>query len=181
MSKIGKKIIIIPAGISVEIDSSVINIKGASGGTSVKVLEGVHPVLNGSELSFETTRNSKQVRSNWGTMRAITANAIEGLVKNFEKTLILEGVGFRVAKEGEGLILNIGFSHQVPFNAVQGISFEVDKNSRLKISGSDKALVGKVAAEIRSMKKAEPYKGKGFRYSDEVVRRKAGKKSGSTS
>jgi large subunit ribosomal protein L6 len=181
MSKIGKKIIIIPAGISVDIDTSVINIKGASGEASVKVLEGVKPVLNGSELSFETTRNAKQVRSNWGTMRALTSNAIDGLIKKFEKTLILEGVGFRITKEGEGLILNIGFSHQVSYNAVPGITFEVEKNSRLKITGSDKAVVGKIAAEIRAMKKAEPYKGKGFRYSDEVVRRKAGKKSGSAS
>ncbi len=177
MSKVGKKQIHIPDGISVDIKEQEIVIHGKAGTTTVKMLEGIRAELKDKELSFEALRNSKQVRSNWGTLRALVANAIQGFVGGFEKTLILEGVGYRVMKEGEGLGLSLGFSHPVKYPAVPGIVFEVEKNSILKIKGFDKGLVGKVAADIRAMKKVEPYKGKGFRYSDEVVRRKAGKKS----
>lgn len=177
MSKVGKKQINIPEGISVQIDEREITIKGKNGEIKMAILEGVNAKLEGNELTFSILRNSKQVRSNWGTMRSLVANAVKGLVEGFEKTLILEGVGFRVIKEGEGLGLMLGFSHPTKYSEVNGITFEVEKNSILKIKGYDKALVGKVAAEIRAMKKVEPYKGKGFRYSNEVVKRKAGKKS----
>ncbi|KKU15874.1 MAG: 50S ribosomal protein L6 [Candidatus Jorgensenbacteria bacterium GW2011_GWA2_45_9] len=177
MSKIGKQIIEIPNGITASVTDFDIVLKSAAGEAKVKILDGVRPVLSGSSLSFETFRNSQQARSNWGTLKALTANAVIGLTKGFEKTLILEGVGFRIMEDGDGLTLHIGFSHPVLYPKTPGISFEIEKNSILKIKGTDKALVGKVAAEIRAMKKAEPYKGKGFRYSDEVVRRKAGKKS----
>lgn len=176
MSKIGKKPITIPEGITVTTDERVIVVKGPKGEMQIPVLAGVKVNVTDAEVTFEISRNSKQVRSNWGTLRSLVANAVEGLTKGFEKTLLLEGVGFKIAKEGEGLVLSLGFSHPVNYPAVPGIAFEVEKNS-LKISGSDKELVGKVAAEIRGFKKVEPYKGKGFRYSDEVVRRKAGKKS----
>jgi large subunit ribosomal protein L6 len=179
MSKIGKKIIIIPEGVTVNIGKTEITIQKGSETMTVPVLSGVKPVREESELRFELLRNSKQARSNWGTQRALTANAVTGLMEGFEKILILEGVGYRVTKEGEGLTLNLGFSHPVSYTAVPGISFEVEKNT-LKIRGRDKALVGKVAAEIRDMRPVEPYKGKGFRYHDEIVRRKAGKKAVST-
>jgi large subunit ribosomal protein L6 len=124
-----------------------------------------------------TATETKQVRSNWGTLRSLIQNAIDGLVKGYEKTLLLEGVGYKMAKEGNNLSLNLGFSHPVKFAAPEHIVFEVEKNTTLKIKGFDKALVGQVAAEIRGLKKPEPYKGKGFRYSDEIIKRKAGKKA----
>lgn len=181
MSKIGKKLIEIPKEITIQISDADIVVKSAKGSLSIPVLYGVKPKLEGAELSFEVLNNTKQARSNWGTLRSLVNNAVQGLVKDYEKTLILEGVGYRVTKEGDNLTLNLGFSHPVRYEAVPGVVFEVEKNSVLKIRGADKMIVGKVAAEIRALKKPEPYKGKGFHYSDEVIRRKAGKKSGTSS
>lgn len=181
MSKIGKKIIEVPKEITIQISDADIVVKSAKGSLSIPILYGVKPKLEGTELSFEVLNNTKQARSNWGTLRSLVNNAVQGLVKDYEKTLILEGVGYRVTKEGDNLTLNLGFSHPVRYAAVPGVVFEVEKNSILKIRGADKMIVGKVAAEIRALKKPEPYKGKGFHYSDEVIRRKAGKKSGTSS
>lgn len=177
MSKIGKLPIALPEGFTAEISARVVTIKNKSGVLQIHIPKGAKVSLDGSELKAEAVGSSKQARSSWGTLRALMQNAVEGLTKGFEKTLILEGVGFRITKEGEDLNLNLGFSHPVKYKKVDGISFEVEKNTILKIKGADKGLVGQVAAEIRSLKKPEPYKGKGFHYSDEVVRRKAGKKA----
>jgi len=156
-------------------------IKNQKGELNIPLLSGVEAALENGELKFTVKNGSKQTRSNWGTERALAQNAVLGLTKEFEKTLVLEGVGYRATKDGEGLTLNLGFSHPIKFAAPKGITFEVDKNSVMKIKGVDKALVGQVAAEIRAMKKPEPYKGKGFHYSSEVVRRKAGKKAATAS
>lgn len=177
MSKIGKKIIMIPDGVFVEVKNGELNIKYGDEAVVVPVFYGVEPVLEGGNMRFELRNNTKQGKSNWGTMRSIVANAITGLVKGFEKTLVIEGVGFRIAKDGDGLVLSLGLSHPVKYPAIKGIEFEVEKNTVLKIRGKDKALVGQITAEIRSLKKPEPYKGKGFRYIDEKIRRKASKKS----
>ncbi len=181
MSKIGKLPITIPDGITVRIDEGTLFIKGQKEEVSLPVLQGVGASLKDKTLVIALQSTSKQARSNWGTMRALAANAIQGFVKEFEKNLILEGVGYRITKEGEGLTMNLGFSHPVKYNAPKGITLEVEKNSRLKIRGADKALVGQVAAHIRSLKKPEPYKGKGFRYENEILRRKVGKKAGTGS
>ncbi len=134
-------------------------------------------ILENGELRFELLEKTKQAVSNWGTIRSLVWNAIQGLTNNFEKSLILEGVGYRINKEGEDLVFNLGFSHPVRYKKPAGVSFELEKNSILKIKGVDKALVNQIAADIRSLKKPEPYKGKGFHYSGEVVRRKASKKT----
>ncbi len=178
MSKIGKQPVPIPSGITVTMDALRITVRGARGELSVPMLQGIKVVLENDALVFSLVGTGKQARSNWGTMRALTASAVEGLTKGFEKTLIVEGVGYRVAKDGENLTMNLGFSHPVRYEAPAGIVFEVEKNSIVKIKGFDKALVGQVAAEIRELKKPEPYKGKGFHYRDEVIKRKAGKKAG---
>ncbi len=180
MSKIGKMPITVPEGITVTIDGGLIQVKGAKGELTIPLLQGIKASINDSTLLFEPQSASKQARSNWGTQRALVQNAVQGLTKGFEKGLILEGVGFRITKEGEGLTLNLGFSHQVKYEPPKGITFEVEKNSRLKIRGIDKALVGQVAAQVRSLKKPEPYKGKGFRYDNEILRRKVGKKAGTS-
>ncbi|MEK7086725.1 MAG: 50S ribosomal protein L6 [Patescibacteria group bacterium] len=177
MSKIGKQPIKIPEGIEIRIEEEAIKIRGGKGEISVAALRGVKAILADSEIKFVLTNETKQSRNNWGTIRSLVMNAVRGLTEGFEKVLILEGVGYKITKDGNNLVLNLGFSHPVKFEAPPGVSLEVEKNSILKIKGIDKSLVGKVAAEIRSLKKPEPYKGKGFRYSDEVIRRKAGKKA----
>ncbi len=176
MSKIGKKLIKLPPNISVEVGDGKIKVKGEKGQIEIPLLEGVKPSLENNEVKFELTQDSKQARSNWGTERSLVFNAVFGLSQGFEKTLILEGIGYRINKEGEDLILNLGFSHPVRYKKPEGISFEIEKNSILKVKGTDKAQVSQIAADIRSLKKPEPYKGKGFRYSDEIIRRKASKK-----
>ncbi|MFA5870982.1 MAG: 50S ribosomal protein L6 [Candidatus Paceibacterota bacterium] len=179
MSKIGKKPIEIPAGITVAIEKNVIVISNGKQTLSVNIPNGVDLKIEGNIATFSIVKNSKQERSNWGTVRALMQNAIDGLAKGYEKTLILEGVGYKMAKDGNDLNLNLGFSHPVKYKTPEHIVFEVEKNTTLKIKGFDKALVGQVAAEIRAMKKPEPYKGKGFHYFGEVVKRKAGKKAAS--
>lgn len=153
--------------------------KNQKGEFKIALPAGVRAALDTDkkELLFTLQGSGKQARSNWGTIRALAANAIAGLTKGFQKTLILEGVGFRINKEGDNLNLSLGFSHPIQYKARPGIIFEVEKNTILKIKGIDKELVGQVTAEIRSLKKPEPYKGKGFRYENEVIRRKAGKKA----
>ena len=189
MSKIGKQPIKIPEGVEVKIGKDSIEISGKSGlKLNVAALSGVRPIEKEGEICFELIGQNKQSRSNWGTLRSLVKNAIEasvastspidGVVQGFEKTLLLVGVGYKIKEEGENLVLSLGFSHPVYYNKPEGINFEVSgKGNVLKIKGIDKALVGQVAAEIRGLKKVEPYKGKGFRYKDEVVRRKAGKKA----
>lgn len=178
MSKIGKKIITIPQGITVTKEEHELVFKGTKGEIRVPLLHGIDHVLTEKELSFSLNEQSKISRSNWGTIAALSLNAVEGLINGFSKKLILEGVGYRVTKDGEGLSFALGFSHPVVYLPTPGITFEVEKNSILIVRGVDKIRVGQVAAEIRAMKKPEPYKGKGFHYEGEVVRRKAGKKGG---
>lgn len=176
MSKIGKKPITIPDGVTVNILDGLIEIKGKNANLSVKALPGVTASIKDKELSFSAKANDKQTLSNWGTMRALVANAIAGVVSDFSKELTVEGVGFRVEVKGNDLVLNIGFSHPVNFPIPEHIKIKTEKNT-IKISGPIKQLVGKVAAEIRALKEVEPYLGKGIKYKDEIVRRKAGKKA----
>ena len=181
MSKIGKQPILIPAGVNVTVTDVAVEVKGAKGTLTVPLLSGVQVAQENNVLTVTVKGTGKQSRANWGTLRALIANAVKGQTQEFSKTLLLEGVGYRVTKEGEGLSMTLGFSHPVKYAARPGITFEVEKNGSLTIKGADKAIVGQVAAEIRALKKPEPYKGKGFRYSDEVVRRKAGKKAATAS
>ena len=181
MSKIGKKPIIVPENVAIGVNEKMINVKGPLGEINVPILDYISVIKDGSSLSFAITNERKQARSNWGTIRSLVMNAVLGVSVGFFKKLILEGVGFRVVKEGNDLNLSLGFSHPVKFIAPSGIVFEVEKNSILTIKGIDKSLVGEIAAKIRALKKPEPYKGKGFRYEKEVIRRKAGKKAASSS
>ncbi len=182
MSRIGKQVIKIPEGIDIEITEDAILVKSPKNEIRVLRLRGVASRLDveKKELYFTLKGTGKQAKSNWGTQRSLTQGAIEGLTQGFEKTLLLEGVGYRITKEGEDLVMNLGFSHPVRYGGKPGIAFEVEKSSILKVKGISKELVGRVAAEIRSLKKPEPYKGKGFRYKGEVIRRKAGKKAATT-
>lgn len=179
MSKIGKQPVKIPQGITIKVEEGFIKISNDKNqDLCYKLLEGVKPILKEGEITFELEKKDKQSRSNWGTIRSLVNNAVEGLTKGFEKKLILEGVGYRMRKEGRKLVLSLGYSHPVEYEEPEGITFEVEERANtLTVKGFDKALVGRVAAEIRSLRKVEPYKGKGFRYENEVVRRKTGKRA----
>ncbi|MFH1632320.1 MAG: 50S ribosomal protein L6 [bacterium] len=177
MSRIGKKLIAIPSGVTVEIKDQNVNVKGPKGELNLVLHSCAHAEVkkgdDGDSLSI-TVDNAKEDAAMWGTMRALVANMIHGVTEGWSKSLELNGVGFKMALEGNKLVLKLGFSHEIKFKIPEGISASIDGNV-LTVSGADAAQVGQVAAEIRGFKKPEPYKGKGFRYTDEVVRRKVGK------
>ncbi|MBI2591623.1 MAG: 50S ribosomal protein L6 [Candidatus Brennerbacteria bacterium] len=175
MSKIGKKPIIIPSDIKVAVADDSINFENSKGKLSVKVLSGVSVEMRENQLNFSIKGLSKQSKSNWGTLRSLAQNAVLGLSNGFSKTLEIHGIGFRAVQEGDSISLNIGYSHPVKFTPPAGVKVIVEKNI-ITVSGTDKILVGQAAAEIRALKKPEPYKGKGIRYKGEAVRHKQGKK-----
>ena len=176
MSRLGKKPIEILEGVEVKLTDGVLNFKGPKGELSLKVLPFIKADLKDGKITFEPTDGGLQGRANWGTMADLANNAVRGVKEGFSKSLQLQGVGYRVSLEGKDLVLNVGFSHSVKFKVPEGVIVSVYKNT-IKIEGIDRQSVGEAAAKIRKIKKPEPYKGKGIRYSDEVVRRKAGKKA----
>jgi large subunit ribosomal protein L6 len=181
MSKIGKKPVLIPAGVEVNLNDDKVEVKGKGGVVNLPFLSYLKGNFTkkeneGSELVFSITNNSKQARANWGTMASLVRGAVEGVTNGFSKNLEIEGIGFKASMSGSKLILNVGFTHPIELESPSGIKIAVEKNI-IKVSGIDKALVGQVAANIRKVKKPEPYQGKGIRYQGEVVRRKAGKKA----
>jgi large subunit ribosomal protein L6 len=179
MSKVGKKPIAIPDGVTVQFEGRILLVTGPKGKLEVPKLENVEVTQSGSEIVLQPASDSQQTTMNWGTMRSLLANAVDGVTKGYAKTLEIEGVGFKASMEGnDKLVLKVGFSHLVNFPVPQGITIAVEKN-KIMVSGFDKHLVGQVAADIRKIKKPEPYLGKGIRYQGEVIRRKAGKKAGS--
>lgn len=181
MSKIGKKIIVIPKGVEVRVEENSLYVQGPKGSLSFSIHPSVRVIFEGEQLRCEpkAKKLAKFDRAIWGTMASLAENAVEGVTKGFEKTLDVVGVGYRAAMEGNTLTLAIGFSHPVKFTIPENTRVQVEKNT-IVVSGVDKELVGRVAAKIRSFKKPEPYKGKGIKYRDEVIRRKAGKKVASS-
>ncbi len=175
MSKIGKKPITIPEKVEVQVDGKQLEIKGEKGALRFVLPPFVRAEKKDATLTFTPENNSKQAQASWGTARALAQNAIDGVTKEFEKTLELEGVGYRVLMEGATLVLHLGFSHPIKVSPPEGIKISVLKNT-MTVSGINKDLVGRTAAQIRAFRKVEPYKGKGIRYKGEIVRRKAGKK-----
>ena len=182
MSRIGNKPIIIPAGVSVTIAGQNLAAEGPKG----KLEMAVHPLVSiiqeEGKLVVKRADETKLAKSVHGMTRSRAQAVVDGVDKGFSKKLELVGTGYRVVKQGQGLTLSLGFSHPVAVRAVAGISFEVEGNSIINIAGVDKQLVGQAAANIRRLRPPEPYKGKGIKYSDEVVRRKPGKqaKAGAT-
>lgn len=176
MSKIGKQPVFIPEGVTVETKDGVLEVKGKNGTLTVNLIAGIKIEIKDSEIVFMPEKNTKQTVSNWGTIRALIANAVKGVNEDFLKELVIEGVGFRAEVQGANLVLNVGFSHKVNFAIPDGVKITVEKNL-IKVSGNSKQIVGEVAAKIRSIKKPEPYKGKGIMYKGEIIRRKAGKKA----
>ena len=173
MSRIGSQPVEIPDNVTVNIDGKSVHVKGPKGEMDLVLREEVSAEVKEDQVIVKTLEKEKPAY--WGLTRALIANAVTGVTEGFFKELELVGVGYRVTKQGKNLSLTLGFSHPVKFEAPEGIEFEVPDNKHIKVTGVDKQLVGLVAASIRKLRKPEPYKGKGIKYADEVVRRKPGK------
>lgn len=176
MSRIGKKGVVIPTGTTVTQNGATITVKGALGELSREFAGPVEIKVEGTSVVFSPKNSSKEAKALWGTYASHISNMVAGVNKAFEKKLIIEGVGYKVEQQGTNLIFSLGFSHKVPMAVPADVKAVVEKNS-ITLSSINKESLGRFAAEIRAKKKPEPYKGKGIRYSTEVVRRKQGKKS----
>ncbi|MCZ0703461.1 large subunit ribosomal protein L6 [Natronobacillus azotifigens] len=175
MSRIGLKIIEIPEGVEVKNDNNKVTVKGPKGELTRQLHEDMTINIDGNELTVARPTDSKTHRALHGTTRSLVANMVEGVHKGFEKALEIQGVGYRAQKQGNKLVVNAGYSHPVEIDTPAGIEIEVPANTKVVVKGIDKELVGAVAANIRAIRKPEPYKGKGIRYEGEYVRRKEGK------
>ena len=177
MSRIGRKPIVIPAGVTVTVDEAAhtVAVKGPKGSLN----SNYHPLMTvkveGNEVLVTRPNDEPKARSLHGLTRTLLHNMVVGVTDGFKKELEVNGVGYRVAKEGKNLVMNLGFSHQVIVSEIEGITIDVPAPNKIVISGCDKQAVGQFAAEVRSIRPPEPYKGKGIKYTDEVIRRKEGK------
>jgi large subunit ribosomal protein L6 len=176
MSRIGKAPIPVPTGVKVQVEEgNRVTVTGPKGTLTRSFHQDMQLALEDGKLLVSRPSDSKQHKSLHGLTRTLVANMVTGVTQGFKKDLEINGVGYRVAKVGENLIFQVGYSHPVQFNPPQGIQFAVDGTTKLSVSGIDNYLVGQVAAQIRGIRKPEPYKGKGIKYATEVVRRKPGK------
>lgn len=176
MSRIGKQPIIIPKEAAVKVENGKISVKGPKGELSYKTRPEIKAEIKDGSIIVSPISETKKTSAFWGLTRALINNMVNGVTQGYEKRLEIEGIGFKALLDGKDLVLSLGFTHPVSVKAPDGVQFKVEKNV-IVISGFDKDLVGRTAARIRSLKKPEPYKGKGIRYQGEVVRRKAGKKA----
>ena len=176
MSRIGKKPVAIPAGVTAKLDGQLIAVKGAKGELNFTVPDEVAVTLEGNVVHVTPHHQDKRSRAMWGTARARVQNLVVGVTQGFEKKLEINGVGYKAAVAGKNLQLSLGYSHDVVFPIPEGITITVPKPTEITIVGNDSQRVGQVAAEIRSYRPPEPYKGKGVKYADEFIFRKEGKK-----
>ena len=175
MSRIGRKEITVPAGVNVTLDGHTLTVKGPKGTLTREFNRNMIITVDAGVIKVERPNDDKMNRSLHGLTRTLIANMIEGVEKGYSKELEVNGVGYRVAKQGKDLVLNIGFSHQVVMPEPEGITVETPTPNKIVISGPDKQKVGQFAAEVREKRPPEPYKGKGIKYADEHIRRKEGK------
>lgn len=175
MSRIGKQPIPVPTGVSVTIDGSQVTVKGPKGTLTHTVVEPIIVSLDDGVLTVIRPDNERDSRARHGLTRSLVNNMVVGVTDGYAKTLEIVGVGYRVAAKGKDLEFALGFSHPVPVTAPEGITFVVESPTKFRVEGIDKQLVGEVAANIRKLRKPDPYKGKGVRYAGEVVRLKVGK------
>jgi large subunit ribosomal protein L6 len=176
MSRIGKKPVAIPTGVSATIEGGQLSVKGPKGTMVLPLRDEISYTLEDDGISVQPANATKQARAFWGMQRTLVQNLITGVTEGFTKTLLITGVGYRAAAQGKNLKLQLGYSHDVDFAIPEGIEIKTPDNTTIHITGNDKQQVGQVAAEIRRWRKPEPYKGKGIKYAGEFIFRKEGKK-----
>jgi large subunit ribosomal protein L6 len=176
MSRIGKKAVAVPSGVTVTIEGQTVTVKGPKGQLAWTVAEEIEVRQENGELTLAKREETTRAQAMWGLSRTLVANMVQGVTQGYEQVLELVGVGYRAAMKGSALSMQLGFSHDVDIKAPEGVAFAVPKQTEVRISGIDKQLVGETAARIRRIRPPEPYKGKGVRYQGEQVRRKEGKK-----
>ena len=176
MSRVGKYPVEIPAGVQVAINANVLSAKGKLGELKMALTDNVETTIEGNKVKVAPKGPTTQARMMWGTTRANIANLLKGVSTGYTKTMEITGTGYRAAVNGPNLVINLGFSHDVVYPVPQGITITTPKPTTIAVAGMDKRQVGQVAAEIRGWRPPEPYKGKGVRYDNEVIRRKEGKK-----
>lgn len=177
MSRIGNRKIVVPAGVTITNENNVVTVKGPKGELSLELVKGIEVNLEENTLTVTRPNDEKATKAMHGTTNANIQNMINGVTNGFQKGLEIIGVGYRFNVKGNTLVINAGYSHPVELSVPAGLKVEQVSNTEITVSGIDKVLVGKFAAEIRSVREPEPYKGKGIRYKDEYVRRKEGKKA----
>ena len=176
MSRIGKRPVAVPAGITANVAGQTVKVKGPKGTLEVVLHDDVSVALDGGRIKIDPRNETKRARAQWGTSRTLIANLIAGVTKGFEQRLEINGVGYRAAVQGKNLQLALGYSHDVAYPIPEGITIATPKPVEIVISGIDRQKVGQVAAEIREFRPPEPYKGKGVKYANERIFRKLGKK-----
>jgi len=176
MSRVGKKPVAIPSGVTAVVEGQTVKVKGPKGALSVVLHGDITAKVDKGEVQVDPRAETKRARAMWGTYRALIANVMEGVTKGFERRLEITGVGYRAAVQGKNLQLQLGYSHDIVYPIPEGITIAVPKPTEIIVTGVDGQKVGHVAAEIRAFRKPEPYKGKGVKYAGEYVFRKEGKK-----
>ncbi|MDI3336354.1 50S ribosomal protein L6 [Defluviimonas aestuarii] len=176
MSRIGKKPVEVPSGVTATISGQKVEMKGPKGTLSFTATDDVTITLEGNEISVKPRGTSKRARQQWGMSRSMVANLVQGVTTGFKKELEINGVGYRAQMQGNVLKLSLGYSHEVNFEVPQGVTVTTPKQTEIIVEGTDPQLVGQVAANIREWRRPEPYKGKGIKYKDEYIFRKEGKK-----
>ncbi|MES2989360.1 MAG: 50S ribosomal protein L6 [Pseudomonadota bacterium] len=176
MSRIGKKPVSVPAGVTASIEGKTLSVKGPKGTLTLAMRDEINYALEDGSISVQPANETKQARAFWGMQRTLVQNLITGVTEGFAKKLLITGVGYRAASQGKVLKLQLGYSHDVNFDIPEGIEIKTPDQTTVEITGIDKQKVGQVAAEIRRWRKPEPYKGKGIKYDGEFIFRKEGKK-----
>nr|WP_295665458.1 50S ribosomal protein L6 [Sphingomonas sp.] len=176
MSRIGKKPVTIPAGVTANIEGALLSVKGPKGTLTMPLRDEISYTMEDGGISVQPANDTKRARAFWGMQRTLVQNLITGVSDGFTKKLLITGVGYRAAAQGRNLNLKLGYSHDVNVEVPEGIEVKTPDNTTIEISGSDKQKVGQLAAEIRQWRKPEPYKGKGIKYAGEFIFRKEGKK-----
>ena len=176
MSRIGKKPVELPSGVTASVSGQTVEVKGPKGTRSFTATDDVSITLDGNVISVDPRGTSKRARQQWGMSRTMVANLVTGVTEGFKKELEINGVGYRAQMQGNTLKLNLGLSHDVDYTAPDGVTVSAPKQTQIVVEGIDEQLVGQVAANIRAWRKPEPYKGKGIKYKDEYIFRKEGKK-----
>ena len=178
MSRIGKKPIPIPSGVKINVTNGTVSADGPKGKLSQPVPAGLSAVVEANVLTISRENDERRLRALHGLTRALVANMVTGVKDGFERKLDIVGIGYRAQMQGKAIQLALGYSHPVIFPLPEGITAEIERQVAITLRGADKALLGETAAKLRSLRKPDPYKGKGIKYSDEVIRRKVGKKAG---